>query len=68
MTTIVVVREIVAGGHRTNSEVEVDEDVATVTTRVNTALTANEKFVPLTGTDGKELTVLAAKVQDIRSA
>lgn len=68
MATIVVVREIQAGGHRANSEIEVEEDVATVSARVNAAITGNEKFVPLTGADGKELTVLAAKVQDIRSA
>ena len=68
MATIVVVREMQAGGHRANNEIEVEEDVAAVSARVNAAITNNEKFVPLTGTDGKELTVLAAKVQDIRSA
>jgi len=68
MATIVVVREMQPGGHRAENEIEVEEDVATVAARVNAALTDNEKFVPVTGTDGKELTVLAAKVQDIHSA
>lgn len=68
MATIVVVREIQAGGHRANNEIEVEEDVATVTAQVNVALKEDLRFVALTGLDGKELTVEAKKVQDIRSA
>jgi hypothetical protein len=57
-----------AGGMVESKEHTVQEAVKEVTDRVNAALRMNTKFVTVTGEDGKQYSVEAELIHDIREA
>jgi hypothetical protein len=66
MATTVKIRR---GGGMLDSEiVEIQQTVDDAMTAVNGALLQKERFVSFTSADGKEFTVVAEDIEDIRDA